>query len=73
MPPASMMLACRSAMGISRGVRPEAVASPAAVPAACPMPIAVAVTRLEASAAEVAEWQRPATSRLSNAFGSSVP
>mgnify|MGYP007027457681 CR=1 FL=1 len=44
----------------------------AAVPAAWPMPIAVAVTRLEANASEVAEWQRPATNKLSIPKGSRV-
>ena len=48
MAPAPIRLSCRWRMGNWRGLRPWATARAAAVPAAWPMPIAVAVTRLEA-------------------------
>ncbi len=59
-------------MVMSRGIRLSRTDRAAAMPAAWPMPIAVAVTRLDARASEVAEWQRPATRRLSQFLGSKV-
>ena len=56
---------CSVPIDTSRVVEDPRAASAAATPAAWPMPIAVAVRRLEASASDVAEWQRPATSRFS--------
>lgn len=43
----------------------------AAIPAASPMAMAVAVTRVDACAPRVALWQRPATSMLLSPCGTS--
>ena len=57
--------------GLGRAVLPAkaAAASAAAVPAACPMPMQIAMTRAEPSASWVADRQRPATSRPSRSRG----
>ena len=47
----------------------DATAIAAAVPAACPINIAVAFTLELDCASRVAEWQRPATSRFDTFFG----